>query len=261
MSAEKEIVNYWYNKNGFFTLNNIKVSNRDFGILAIKYKKEKAHEVRHIDVSCSITSTALEKDSLSFIKKINREKFQNKKFLDKYLGVFPGIKKFKHVLILSNIPKSREKEIIKQFKEHEIKVIAFNTILAKVIEDIDTQYYKNNVIRTLQLLKYTVLNKPHNFELVSSLLSSGGKEEYLKTVLRDKGVIKKLSKTDEEVLKDLLKHASVKNPEKLAGLIQENILNRLTRKPFLDALLKLQGVRKEIKKELIRKEKSLKEFF
>ncbi len=40
MSAEKEIVNFWYNKKGLFTLNNIKTSsNRDCGILALKFDK------------------------------------------------------------------------------------------------------------------------------------------------------------------------------------------------------------------------------
>jgi hypothetical protein len=45
MSAEKEIVNYWYNKKGFFTINNIKTTNnKDVGILALKYDKNKIDE-------------------------------------------------------------------------------------------------------------------------------------------------------------------------------------------------------------------------
>ena len=57
MSAEKEIVNYWYNKKGLFTINNIKTSsNRDAGILALKFDKNIVNEVFHIEVSCSITN-------------------------------------------------------------------------------------------------------------------------------------------------------------------------------------------------------------
>ena len=76
MSAEKDIVNFWYNKNGFFTINNIKSNNRDCGILALKFDKDKVNEVFHIEVSCSITNNLSETTNLEkSIKKIVDEKF------------------------------------------------------------------------------------------------------------------------------------------------------------------------------------------
>ena len=84
MSAEKEIVNYWYNKKGLFTINNIKTnSNKDAGILALKFDKDRANEVFHIEVSCSITNNISEAANLDkSIRKIVDEKFEDKRVKD-----------------------------------------------------------------------------------------------------------------------------------------------------------------------------------
>lgn len=264
MSAEKDIVNYWYNKKGFFTINNIKAGNRDIGIIALKFNNETIQEAHHIEVICSVSSTIIEKKADSFVTKIIKDKFENKAVtyeIKKNIMNFSGIKEIKKILILGILPNSRKKEVIKKFKEKGVEVSEFHEIIAKIFEDMDTQYYKNDIIRTMQLIKYLVLSKPTTFAWLINSLSPGGKEAFLKTVLEKKDVMTKLKKTDDEDLAKILKHASVKNPEKFAELIQQSILNRKTRKPFLDALLKMQGVRQELKKEIIRKEKSLKEFF
>ena len=79
MSAEKEIVNYWYNKKGLFTINNIKTSsNRDCGILALKFDKDRVNEVFHVEVSCSITNNIAETTNLDkSISRIVDEKFED----------------------------------------------------------------------------------------------------------------------------------------------------------------------------------------
>ena len=80
MSAEKEIVNYWYNKKGLFTINNVKTSsNKDAGILALKFDKDRVNEVFHIEVRCSITNNISEAANLGkSISKIVDEKLVNK---------------------------------------------------------------------------------------------------------------------------------------------------------------------------------------
>lgn len=264
LSAEKEIVNYWYNKNGFFTINNIKAANRDVGVLALKFKKEKLEEVHHIEVSCSISGNTMEKNLDSFVKKTIDEKFNNKSVIsevNKNLKDFSGIKKIKKVLVLGMLPKSRKKELISGFKNKDVIVLEFHDVLSKVIGELDTQYYKNDIIRTLQLVKYLVLSEPSTFAGLSNVLSSGSREEFLRAILEQEDIIKEFRKTNEERLAEILKHASIKDPEKLAELLQESILNRRTRKPFFETLLKMQGLKKEEKEEIIKREMPLDNFF
>ena len=262
MSTEKEIVNYWYNKNGFFTVNNIKAANRDGGILALKFKKEKIEDAYHIGVSCSISGNVMEKDLDNFVKRTIAEKFYNKSIVDEInnsLKNFSGAKKIKKVLVLG-MSKSRKQEIIEGFKNKGIRVLEFQDILSKVIEGLDTHYYKNDIIRTLQLVKYMVLSKPSSFAGLSSILSSWSREEFLKAILEQEDIVKEFRKTNEERLVDILKHVSIKDPEKLAELLQESVLNRKTRKPFFNSMLKMHGVKEE-EKEMIKRELPLDNFF
>ena len=55
MSAEKEVVNFWLNRKGYFTVNNLKSGNKDIGILALKFDKGSLTKVMHVEVNCSIT--------------------------------------------------------------------------------------------------------------------------------------------------------------------------------------------------------------
>ena len=51
MSAEKEVVNFWLNRKGYFTVSNIKSGNKDVGILALKFDKDSLTRIMHIEVS------------------------------------------------------------------------------------------------------------------------------------------------------------------------------------------------------------------
>src|SRR3989338_6580235 len=101
MSAEKEIVNHWLHKRGFFTIKNIKTSgNKDIGILALRFDNEKLMDVMHIEVSCSISNGMAETP--------DADKFVESKFLDKtinesvdeHLKQFPGAKKARKVIVM-----------------------------------------------------------------------------------------------------------------------------------------------------------------
>src|SRR3990167_9224746 len=147
MSAEKEIVNFWYNKNGLFTINNIKTSsNRDAGILALKFDNDRVNEVFHIEVSCSLTNNIAETTNLDkSVSAIVNEKFDDKKILD---AVNNHIKNFsiqkskiKRIMILGAVPKSRKSEIIRKFNEKEVEVIEFENILYDVLEKLDKYHY------------------------------------------------------------------------------------------------------------------------
>ena len=93
LSAEKEIVNYWYNKKGFFTINNIKTnSNRDIGILALRINKNEIEELSNfISAEKARTLESSPKNSfISYIEKSDRispEALQE--LVNQYRGLFP----------------------------------------------------------------------------------------------------------------------------------------------------------------------------
>ena len=270
MSAEKEIVNYWYNKKGLFTINNIKTShNKDCGILALKFDKDKVSEVFHIEVSCSITNNISETTNLDkSIGKIAQEKFGNELVAD---AVSSHIRQFsvpknriKKIIILGAVPKSRKSDIIKKFSELEVEVIEFENLLYEVLEQLDTQYYRNDIIRTLQLTKFLLLSQPDKLArlLVDDAFSSNSRKEFLSSILNKDEVIKEFRKTNTERLGAILKSSGLK-PSELAHMLEHNILNKRTRKVFFDSLTEQEKIRKVVNK-IIKKDRmetSLEKFF
>ena len=261
MSAEKEIVNYWYNKKGLFTINNIKTSsNKDAGLLALKFDKDRVNEVFHIEVSCSITNNIAETTNLDkSIGKIVDEKFEDKSTTD---TISTHIKQFsiqkqkiKKIMVLGAVPKSRRNEIIKKFNEKEVEVIEFENILYDIFEQLDTQYYKNDIIRTLQLTKFLFLSEPAKLAkmLANDAFSSSSRKEFLSNILDNDEIVKEFRKTNVERLAAILKSSGLK-PSELAHMLEHNILNKRTRKPFFDSLTEQEKIRKVVNK-IIKKKK------
>ncbi|GEM_PF-1379914 len=255
MSAEKEIVNYWYNKKGFFTLNNIKASNnRDCGILAIRFENDKISEILHIEVSCSITNNISETTKLEkSVGKIISEKFDNKSVTDsinnhiKNLSV-PNNKIIK-IMVLGAVPKSRKAEITKEFCQKNVEVVEFENILYDVLENLDTQYYKNDIIRTMQLTKFLLLSEPTKIAklLVSSSSTSNSRKEFLSSLLDKDEIMKEFKKTNSERLGMILKNSNLR-PSELAEMLDQNILNNKTRKLFMDSFMAQEKTRKVVNK-------------
>ncbi len=262
MSAEKEIVNYWYNKRGFFTINNIKTSsNRDCGILALKLDNDKINEVFHIEVSCSITNNIPETTNLNkTISRIVYEKFENKSVAEtvnnsvKQLSVQKS--KIKKIIVLGAVPKSRKIEIIKEFESKEVEVVEFENILFDVFEQLDTQYYRNDIIRTLQLTKFLLLSEPTKLAkfLVNDAFSQSSRKEFLSNILDKNEIMKEFKKTNSERLASILKSSKMK-PEDLAKMLNRSILNKRTRKVFFDSLTEQEKIRKVVGK-IIKKKKN-----
>lgn len=262
MSAEKEIVNYWCNKKGFFTINNIKANNKDVGILAINPKSQ---EVLHIQVSCSLTGTIDSKEMGISAEKISEEKFYNDAISEavKKSTDFTEKPAIKRVLVLSSLSKSRKSSIMKEFMVMDVQVMEFENILYDVLEGLDTQYYKNDIIRTLQLTKFLLLSEPTKMAklLVNDSFSSSSRKEFLSNILDSEEIIKEFRKTNSERLGAILKNSGLK-PSELAGMIENNILNKKTRKMFLNSLMEQENIRKLIKPKKTRKlEASLEKFF
>ena len=249
MSSEKEIVNFWCNKRGYFTVNNIKTTNnKDVGILALKLNGQDAEEINHIEVICSIIGNVGETSDIEeTVAGIVRDRFENKGIRN---AVRECTKDFRapasRFIVLGGLPKSRKKEIIKRFKEHYVEVIEFENVLREVFRDLDTQYYKNDILRTLQLIKYLFLSDSKNLSdlLIADVLSPSARKDFLNSMLDKQEIVKEFRKTNEERLAAILKNSSLRNPEKLAEMIENSILNKRTRKPFITSLLGQDKIKK-----------------
>ncbi|MBI2656652.1 hypothetical protein HYX03_02850 [Candidatus Woesearchaeota archaeon] len=234
----------------------------------MKFDKDKVNEVFHIEVSCSITNNIPETTNLS--KSINRivdEKFDDEAIeetINSHVRQFSIQKqKIKRILILGAVPKSRKAEITREFNQREVEVIEFENILYDVIEQLDTQYYRNDIIRTLQLTKFLLLSEPAKLAkfLVNDSFTSNSRKEFLSNILSNDNIVKEFKKTNVERLSVILKNSGLK-PAELAEMIEHNILNKKTRRMFLNSLMEQENIRKLTKPKKIRKlETPLGKFF
>ena len=253
MSAEKEIVNYWYKKKGYFKISNLKANNRDLGILAFK---PDTNDIIHVQVSCSLTGAFESKENVS-AEKISEEKFYEDSIAAAIQKTMPmhDSKTWKRVLVLSSLPKSRKESIIKEFRMMEIEVVEFENILYETFEQLDTHYYKNDVIRTLQLTKFVLLNDP--VKLAKMLVkNSGSRKELVSTMLDEKDIMKEFRKTNAERLGSILKNSGIK-PAELAHMIEHSVLNNRTRKTFMSSLNEQEKIRKVVGKIISKKKKEM----
>ena len=95
MNPEKEIVNYWLHKNGFFTINSIKAGkNKEIDILAVKIKDASLERFQQIELSTSISKASnITLDALSIEESV--DKFISKRFEDELI-----IKKIREKILL-----------------------------------------------------------------------------------------------------------------------------------------------------------------
>ena len=98
-------------------------------------------------------------------------------------------------------------------------------------------------------------------DVLYSDLSPSKRREFIAELLGRDDVIKEFKKTNEERLAMILKQAMIK-PERLAEMLEKDVLNRKTRKPFIASLMEQEKTGKVYKKEMaIKKETPLNKFF
>ena len=261
MSAEKEVVDFWLNRKGYFTVNNLKSGNKDIGILALKFDKGSLTKVMHIEINCSISG--FNEQSYAIDKLIN-DKFDDKSIIiaiKKYTKDMSKDIDTENVVVLNSLPKDNE-GITKKFGKSDITIVEFEGILSEVMKELKTEYFKNDVIRTMQITKFLLMANPKKFvDVLYNTLSQAKIREFLAELLSRDEIIKEFKKTNEERLALILKQATIK-PEKLAEMLEKDVLNRKTRKPFIASLMEQKKIGKVYKKELkSRKETPLRKFF
>ena len=261
LSAEKEMVNFWLNRDGYFTISNIKSGNKDIGILALKFHKGTLAKAMHVEVCCSISGFA----DQNFIDKIVNEKFGNKNIANAIKKYTKNINKeveTERYIVLNFLPKDKD-EIVRKLKKNDIIMVEFEDIISDIMKSLKTSYFKDDVIRTLQIVKFLLMSNPKKFvDVLYSNLSQAKMREFLAELLNRDDTIKEFRKTNEERLAIILKQAMIK-PEKLAKMLENEVLNKRTRKPFISSLMEQKRIGKIYKKEIekVKKETPLNKFF
>jgi len=260
MNPEKEIVNLWLNKKGFFTINDINAGkNKVIDLIAIKLANGKLERVEHIEVNCSISSTIFDRDINEYVKK-----FEDKTVIKKVKQV---IKDF--VGTDFNYEKTLVLTSNKKIELRGINIKKFEDILYDVIDDIDKQNYRNTTVRAIQLIKYLLIANPDNLaellkkETGNKVLNQGTREVFIKNLLKQDDVKRILEKeSNEKIIVDIVKESSLKRPEKLAKALDQDILTNRTRKRFLKSFLEQEKIAK-VSKTILKpkKQRPLQYFF
>ena len=258
MSSEKEIVNYWLSKRGYFTITNLKIRNKDVGIIALK----PSEEILHVQINCSISS-AIDGANLKELINETLSNFFSEDILE-VIGVYlKDFRKIKKVYVVGSIPRKRRLDIVKAFKQVEIEILEFDKILLAVILSIDKQYYKNDVLRTLQLIKYLLLKDADDLVTLLSegeILNTNTRYEFLSSLLEKEVIKKQFKKLEPDKVIESLKYFKLK-PDEFAQFIEKAILTSKTRKKFIELLLEEERVKKEYVEIKKIKEKPLTKFF
>lgn len=253
MNPEKAIVNLWLNRRGFFTVHDLNAGNRVIDLIAIKQKD--ALRIQHIEISCSISSGMVtEKERKDLFNKFNDPNVikKVKRSIKEYIGKDAEYEK---VLVSTN-----------SVDLGDIKVMSFDGMLLDVMKDLDRQYYKNSVVRTMQLLKYLLIARPASLAVLLGKedaykpLTHAGRARFIKDMLLQDVSKKIFKKQDsEQLLIALLKESSLKQPDRLAKALDE-IFSKRSSTMFINALLRQKNVQTAIKEE-VAKDQTLEKFF
>jgi len=250
MGPEKEIVELWLNRKGFFTIKDINAGNRVIDMIAIK--QDNKPKIAHVEVACYISGSITAKtadltkkfDSSRVVKKI-------KQTIKEYIGSEQDYEKF----LITTVPK---------IKLDGVNVIEFDKVLFEFVNQLDKQYYSNNIMRTLQLVKFILLSNPsYAAKLIGKehdykTLTSASREQFIRELF-EQDVAKKIfsKKVNEPLMIELLNHSTLKNPERLAAAL-DKVLTKRTATKFLNTLLKQKGIKTAIKPKI--KNKTLQQF-
>ena len=237
MYPEKKIVNIWLQNNGFYVVNNINAGRRVIDTIAIKTNNKGIEEVRHIELSCSVTKQPETKRAV-------QEKFTNpsvKKELRAYLKAnLKHVPDYKRVLVATA-----------DYSLPGIEVISFKDVLAEVMQQLDKGNYSDPTTRTLQLTKYMLLASPNNLSDVimqpegNRALNLAERKRFLKRLLAQKETQEILGRKEfEKSLVKLVAKSSLSRAESMAKHLHESILKKRSKRKFLNIFLKHKDVKR-----------------
>jgi len=250
MGPEKEIVELWLNRKGFFTIKDINAGSRVIDMLAIK--QDKKLKIAHVEVACYISGSVSTKAN-DLLKKFNSNSVTKKikQSIKEHTGEEREYEKF----LITTMSK---------INLEGVNVISFDKVLFEFVNQLDKQYYSNSITRVLQLVKFVLLSNPnYTAKLIGKAqdykaLTFQAREQFIRNLF-EQDVAKKIfsKKSNEQLLLELLKNSTLRNPERLASAI-DKVLTKRTAKKFLNTLMKQKGIKTSIKPEI--KNKTLQQF-
>ncbi len=253
MNPEKEIVNLWLNRQGFFTVSDINANNRVVDIIGIRQRNQPV--VQHVELHCSVSSPSTvvsEKEKADLLRKFNDSNVTAavERTIKSYLG-----KEFEYEKVLVTTA---------QVSLPGITVISFQEVIREVVSQLDRQNYRSPIIRSLQLVKYVLISNP---SMLASLfakddsnrpLTYHNKEQLLRQMLQQDVAMKLFGKKqNEQLIISILKNSTLKQPERLAAAL-ETILTKRTATRFLNVLLQQKDVKSAIEEEISKDQKLVK---
>ncbi|MBI2143784.1 hypothetical protein HYU17_01365 [Candidatus Woesearchaeota archaeon] len=255
MSPEKDIVNLWLNRQGFFTVSDINANNRVVDIIAIRQKAQPT--VQHVELHCSVSSPSAvvsEKEKADLLRKFNDSNVVDavKRTISSYLG---GESDYDKVLVTTA-----------QVSLPGITVVRFQEVLREVVAQLDRQNYRSPITRALQLVKFVLMANPLAISSLVSKdhtdknkpLSHHSKEQLLRQLLQQDAALRLFAKKEsEQLIVSILKSSTLKQPERLAAAL-ESILTKRTATRFLNVLLQQKEVKTAIEEEISKDQKLVK---
>ncbi|MBI2548141.1 hypothetical protein HYW21_02215 [Candidatus Woesearchaeota archaeon] len=259
MHPEKEIMNWWLHRQGFFTINSIKAGkNRTVDILAIKLQDKKVEHIQHIELSCSVSSSVLASEeylnkftSRAVVKTVNA-------CIKEHLG---EVYEYTRVLVIgvNEVPQELP----------GIQILRFENVLYDVFTTLDKQNYQSPVIRTLQLLKYVFLGNAEKLaQLISTdkdekLLTQNSRAQLLSLLLTNAEIQRIVSKPSfEEKLLPIFQTSPLGKPETLVRFVRD-VLPQRSQKKFMSLITEDKGEARKGQSESPkqRNERRLQEFY
>lgn len=269
MNAEKEILIWWLNNKGYFTLSSINAGrNKEIDVIAVKLENG-IKEIKQYEVMVSISQTVADDPTSKNINDIIKKKFNDKLIQKKVNSVIKehigSYENYKRTIVIGALPKSGSKKIVSKFKDNQIGVVKFENILFDVLKNISGMNFNNPVIRTLQIFKYLLLSNPIKLAKISHesmIMNTTDQGNFIKALLANEdsqaSITKKISEAD---LIRILTNSSLKEPKRLAKILEENVLSKRSRTTFMNELLKSESIKEKIQTEFKPKgQKSLSRF-
>ena len=249
MGSEKEIVQLWLNGKGYFTIIDVNAGSRVIGMIAIKQGAQSG--IAHVEVACGV-SGSFSSGREELLNRFNSRSVVRK--VRETIKAHTGKDGEYEKLLITTSP----------VKLEGVRVTSFDRALFEFVSRLDRQYYANNVMRTLQLVKFILLSNP---AYAAGLIGGGGKHKALTHQSRnlfmerlfEQDFARKFfsRKNGEGLLTDLLKNSTLKNPERLASVLGE-ILTGKKAERFLNEFLKQKGIKTPAKPEI--KHRTLEQF-
>ncbi|RLE42150.1 hypothetical protein DRJ48_04145 [Candidatus Woesearchaeota archaeon] len=241
MFPEKEIVTIWLNQQGYLVVRDINAGkNKVVDCLAFKLEKGQLKKAIHVEVSVSVAGEHVAEVQKKFSDALVQ------KAIRQYLAKYSQTKDYSKLLVM-NSPSLE--------KIGDIEVKPFEAVFIEVLAKLDRKDYSNPTVRTLQLLKHTILTEPEQLRALmegfkqNGAISNQTLEAMLEQLSHLPEMMRVLAKSrNKRVLEESFKGSPLAKPEALAKLVISSLTTRSFNQ-FLKELFQHEKAKRFTKKK------------